>query len=271
MLVFCNGMPRAGSTLQYNLVANLVEASGTGAASGGMENTGGTEDGLRAAATADRTLVYKTHDVLPHVVPWIERGEVGVLVCYIYRDLRDVAVSLREKHGPNESHMFELLDDAVATYDILSAVRESPHVLWQRYEDVMADARAATAQVADFLGIEVAPAVAERIAADCSVDSARGVMQTVQVAVKAKMARATPAEMRQIRKGVRDGSFHAADPETLIHWNHISRFAGASGVWRAELPAPLVAAITGRYADWYTSAGYELEGDGAPATEGAAQ
>ena len=245
MLVLCNGMPRSGSTLQYNVVAGLVDAAGAGTAGGGIEDTGGTAEDLRTVAATDTMLVYKTHDVLPHVVPWLERGESGVFVCYIFRDLRDVAVSVREKHGPNDAEMFGLLDRAVAAYDTLVPLRESPHVLWQRYEDVIADPRTATLEAADLLGL-------------------------TRRAVEHSIAQAAPSEVRQIRRGMRDGSFSAADPDTHIHWNHVSRFGGASGVWRRELPKPLLATITDRYADWFASAGYDIEDAGAT-TEGAGE
>ena len=271
MLVLCNGMPRSGSTLQYNLVANLVEAAKAGTALGGIQDTGGTVDDLRVAATADAMLVYKTHDVLPHILPWVQRGEAGVLVFYIYRDLRDVAVSVREKHGPDETRMFGLLDSAVATYNALVPIRESPLVLWQRYEEVTQDALAATRQAAAFLGIDVAPEVAKEIAAECSVGSARRVMEAVRRAVKHRISTAPPAELREIRRGMRDGTYHAADPTTHIHWNHISRFGGASGSWRSELPEASLETITGRCADWFASAGYDVAGASTLVTEGASE
>ena len=95
-------------------------------------------------------------------------------------------------------------------------------------------------------------------------------MDVVRRAVEHSIAQAAPSEVRQIRRGMRDGSFSAADPDTHIHWNHVSRFGGASGVWRRELPKPLLATITDRYADWFASAGYDIEDAGAT-TEGAGE
>lgn len=269
MLVLCNGMPRAGSTLQYNVVCNLVEAAGVGVARGGVEHTDSDVPDLRLVASSAAANVYKTHGTLPGIVPWIASGEPGVLVCYIYRDIRDVAVSLREKHGPGDDRIVTALDDAVRVYNDLIAVRDSPYVLWQRYEDVIADRRAATRETAEFLTLDTPAAILDEIADDVSVESARRVMRDVRRVVETRIDRSSPDEVRRIRREMRDGSFRASDPTTMIHWNHISRHGGAPGVWRTELPDSLLDIILERYADWFVHAGYATDDALVAADEGA--
>ncbi|MEO2004273.1 MAG: sulfotransferase domain-containing protein [Candidatus Poribacteria bacterium] len=256
MLVLCNGMPRSGSTLQYNLVCNLVEAAGVGTARGGVEHTDAVVPDLRRVTSSSTMSVYKTHVMLPGIMPWIARGDGGVLLCYIYRDIRDVAVSLLEKHGPGDERVLTLLGDALRVYGELRVARDSPHVLWQRYEDVIADRGAAARETADFLGLDTPATILDQIAEDSSIDSARRVMGNVRRLVEAKVGSAEPDEARRIRRGMRDGSYRASDPMTMIHWNHISRHGGVPGVWRTELPAPLLTSIVERYADWFVDAGY---------------
>ena len=86
----------------------------------------------------------------------------GIRISYIYRDIRDVAVSLIEKEGPGDERILGKLGDALTVYDELRTVRDSPHVLGQRYEDVVADRDAATREAADFLGLDIPPATTLR-------------------------------------------------------------------------------------------------------------
>ena len=85
-------------------------------------------------------------------------------ICYIHRDLRDVAVSLREMQGAEDDRIVGVLDDAVLAYNELRPVRDSPYVLWQRYEDVVADVRGATEEIARFLKLEVPSNIIDEIA-----------------------------------------------------------------------------------------------------------
>ncbi len=256
MLVLCNGMARSGSTLQYNLVCDLVEAAGVGTGHGSTANDLGPGPDLRKVTAAAEVQVYKIHDALRGTVPWIAQGHDGVRICYIHRDLRDVAVSLREMQGAEDDRIVGVLDDAVLAYNELRPVRDSPYVLWQRYEDVVADVRGATEEIARFLKLEVPSNIIDEIADGCAIDSARQVMTQVRRLLEADLARADADEVRRVRKATRDRTEYWRDPVTLIHWNHISRHGGASGVWRTELPEPLLATIVERYAEWFADAGY---------------
>jgi hypothetical protein len=259
MLVLCNGMARSGSTLQYNLVCDVVEAAGVGTGHGGAENDLGPGPDLREANATPEVKVYKAHEALRGTVPWIAQGHDGVRICYIHRDLRDVAVSLREMQGGEEDHIVGVLDDAVLAYNELRPVRDSPYVLWQCYEDVVADVRGATGEIARFLKLEVPSNIIDEIADGCAIDSARQVMTQVRRLMEADLARADASEVRRVRKAMRDRTQDWRDPVTLIHWNHISRHGGASGVWRTELPEPLLATIVERYAEWFADAGYATD------------
>jgi hypothetical protein len=269
MLVLCNGMLRSGSTLQYNVVCNLVEAAGVGVARGGVEHAGGEVPDLHRVASTSMMDVYKSHTMLAGVLEWVTRGAEGIRISYIYRDIRDVAVSLIEKEGPGDERILGKLGDALTVYDELRTVRDSPHVLWQRYEDVVADRDAATREAADFLGLDIPPAIFDQIVEDSSIESARRVMGHMRRVVETQIGTVAPDEVRRIRRGMRHGTYIAVDPMTLIHWNHVSRHGGASGVWRTELPAPLLEAIMERHADWLADAGYPLDDPGAEAREGA--
>ncbi|MAE32416.1 MAG: hypothetical protein CMO43_12650 [Verrucomicrobiales bacterium] len=119
MLVVCNGMPRAGSTLQWNLVCELAEATGYGAPIGATALDSISQDGVDAASRGERIYVVKQHDVWPGLIERVQRNEPGIRVCYIYRDLRDVAVSMQNKWSRTWEALLQALDEAVTAYEAL--------------------------------------------------------------------------------------------------------------------------------------------------------
>jgi len=201
-------------------------------------------------------------------VPWIADGRDGVRICYIHRDLRDVAVSLRTMQGGDDDNILHLLDAAVLAYGELKRVRHSPYVLWQRYEDVVADVLGATEEMARFLKVALPAETIDKIAADSAIDGASKVMDKIRGLLDADLKHADPGEVRRVRKAMRERSLTLRDPVTLIHWNHISRHRGASGVWRTELPAQLADTIVERYAEWFADAGYATDDTHGAAEEG---
>ena len=112
MLIVCNGMIRSGSTLQYNLIRLQVEATFSGKAEGFIGKKELNSERLQFWQKDVALHVIKSHDILPE---WM-RAE-GIKLVYIYRDIRDVAVSLKNKSGRTGDRLLAYSDGIIEAMD----------------------------------------------------------------------------------------------------------------------------------------------------------
>jgi hypothetical protein len=264
MLAICNGMPRAGSTLQYNVARCLVEKTGSGTAHAFI--TADEENPRRIAtaqlqewATDDAWRVVKTHEVLDALPDLLATGRLRVL--YVYRDLRDVAVSIQRAFATTGDDLMRRLEEGVTWYHRLDVLRsEHPgRFLWQRYEDVYRDLPSAIGDTSTFLGLEADAALLHAVHAECRLESAEKITQ----AARRQLARAlnalgkqSPARADAFAAQVRDAGW--AVQGSLLHHHHISAGRGEPGGWRETLSEDNAALITGRFRDWLVARGYEV-------------
>jgi hypothetical protein len=241
--VFCAGMPRSGSTWQYQIVSHLLEAHRGGVRGGFLERP---EDFARMAEqTAGRApwLTLKTHNGYPAYAEALRDGRAAAV--YSYRDLRDVTFSLMHK-------MRLPFEEIVGRLQLVQCLNDhtfwtaQPNVLCQRYERIVSDPAACVVEVADFLGLRLADGEAERLAAAYSLEANR--------------ARARELARRLREKGVDlDGADNAAlhDEHSQLHWNHIR--AGRVGGWRDEATPEQLAVLAKECGVWLIENGYERD------------
>lgn len=185
VIVISASLPKSGSTFLFQLTRTLLGetgqlASDAAAARAGLKPGVGrrplelsmvtlTSLGrLRAGAAGRGSLVAKTH------APPTRRAQkfmrlAGLHATYIYRDPRDVVLSLRDhraKHDPVE------LATAIATTRSMlehwAAWRATPNTLALRYEELTRDPAATLASVADHLGLCVEGETIARVVAACA-------------------------------------------------------------------------------------------------------
>lgn len=241
MLLVCGGMVRSGSTLQYNMARLLVSELRMGSGEGyiGGDDIAANAEKLDRWRTDAAIHVIKTHDVR---ADWLE-GRDRVL--YIYRDLRDVAVSAMQKFNQSGGKLILSLQKAV---EACGVVENMGGVLMQRYEDVVSDLHGAAKQMADFLGVELSDDVADLIVSECSIGKA--------VEKTGQMQGTFRAGVRKLLKfaGV---SWDVFDQESLLHPDHVSNSKGAIGVWRSALPRAELSQIEKQFGEWLIAHGYE--------------
>lgn len=234
MWIFCCGMKRSGSTLQYQLTAHLVEAAGLG------QRVGWTRPEefahLKAAHEGDPGLkVCKVHNYGDALGAEFATGNArGV---YIYRDLRDVAVSFMHKQNATFERLWQrdFLREPVAFYD---AWTRQPGMLVSQYEVVMADPPQEVARIAAHLDIETGAAECAQIATEYTIDR--------------QLERIGAAELADGPAGTR------FDAHALLHTDHISVNQGQVQQWRDVLTSEQVQLIEARYGDWLVARGYPL-------------
>lgn len=262
MLVVCNGMPRSGSTLQYNIARLLLEKTGAGVGKGYFQRDQFKRnyDAFAGWGESDRLFLIKTHDAFPYEEEFHGREQIKTL--YIYRDLRDVAVSLRKMFKLEGDKLFSALRRAVDTFDLISA---NDHALMQRYEEVFLDLEHATREVADYLGLEVGDDIVGEVASECSIESVSGntdsAAQALVYFVKstiAMVARFVKLNSILVKTGVPASVIASLrllvtvkDNKTQMHRNHISDNKGGVGVWQEQLDVDTLAIVMSEFKEWF--------------------
>jgi hypothetical protein len=248
MLVVCNGMIRSGSTLQYNLVRNLVEKVEAGRGHGFFNQEAELEDYLTEWSQDEKYHVIKTHAVHSKTADIAATGSARVF--YTYRDIRDVAVSAKRAFKiRRQSTLLKALDQAVRNHYQIKSISG---VMCQRYEDVTIDMPAAANAMADFLGLETTEAAISEIVEQCSLEKARQISAHVS-----ERWGVTLKLLPWLHKaGIRVAAYDKND--TLLHYNHISEHAGAIGSWRTQMPKHESDLLTNRYEQWLQEEGYSL-------------
>ena len=231
-LVVCCGMPRAGSTLHYQLVVALLSATGTGGGLGWVE--GRSYAAVRQDLAGRTISAVKVHsfDQFPGVGAGIETREATCV--YIYRDIRDVVPSLMHIQDRPFRDLVNVgdIDGILHDYDRWTA---QPSALVSKYEDVVRDIPAEVRRIAQHLSLHLADDEIQQIADDHSIDRQR--------------ARVTE------QLSTAQGDKRQYDPTTLLHHDHIR--SGESGSWRQMAPIE-VAFMEATGLRWLQDHGYRL-------------
>ncbi len=274
MLIVCNGMIRAGSTLQYNVVRSLIEKMRVGAGQGFFHppNLSNFDEQIKRLAQDKRYHVIKMHPIYPKSAEMLEIGSMKI--CYIYRDIRDVALSVKRKFGYKGKALLKALDRAVSTYYEMKTLQG---VLWQKYENAIRDLATSVREIADYLDLDPTENVIASVTKDCSLESALTGVENISMNVKVKhfiyrnvkphidkQSKRVPANIKYILKNSGISSLvhyltspkYIYDKNTILHPDHISKDAGAEGAWRRGLDKQDSNAVTARYKGWLFDAGY---------------
>ena len=213
MLVFCCGMMRSGSTLQYQLAAEIVESSGLGNRMGWVDS-GNIQKIKNHYLNQEMFHIVKCHNYLDESTEIFLNGEAKAI--YVYRDIRDVVVSLMNKFNLSYYEIVKrgFIETIVKAYYDWTRLENT---LISRYETMIENIAQEARRIAEYLGIEISEATAKRLDQKYSLNN----------------------QIQRIRQfdyqkgGVNLRSGEILDPKTLLHANHI--FSGKSGQYKTEL------------------------------------
>lgn len=228
-------MYRAGSTLQYNLTSALLRHHGLG------DSVGFLDEGYAGSLTErfgipQGILVVKAHRITPEIKNLLFRGEA--LSIGVYRDIRDVVVSLKDFLGVDFAWVKSegWLEKCV---EGLSEWEDCPGHLSSRYDHLIEDPALEVLRIAAHLNLV------------CDWPLANGIAK--EYTAEKQLARMDGIREQMMRLGV-SGMY--SDPETELHPNHI--FDGQNQKWVGRLNQEEVTYIEERYAGWLLNRGYPL-------------
>lgn len=228
--VFCGGMIRSGSTLQYNIVSELLER-----VCGGRRTTWVDASDHAEFFRHDRVepTSFKAHQLVPEIRLQLATNRSRGVSCF--RDIRDViASSLIKFRLVNEQA--SILRHARQAIDDFAAWEACPGVLVSRYEDMVADVRAEVARIAGHLQLQCADELLETIARRCEgLEAGLGPSLT--------------------------SGAYTFDPHTLLHTDHFN--GGTIGRYRSELDPRVVDALEAEFGTWLAGHGYAFGEGGA--------
>lgn len=235
--VFCAGMIRSGSTLQFQLASSIIERAGLGRR---MKYVPEAEfDAVLAGNPGNEELkVFKAHVCALPMAGLCHSGDAVVLYCY--RDIRDVAVSALRKFNMSFESLVEArwLDQAVSDFNAWTVM---PRVLVSRYEDMVGSIGREACRISRFLGAGISSEEVQSIAEEFSIPAQQERIKT----------------LRQRHPGPIMADDIVFDDKELLHHNHIHK--GEIGAWRSELLPLQQRFLTDRYRSWLMSSGYSCE------------
>lgn len=235
--VFCAGMIRSGSTLQFQLASSIVERAGLGHR---MKYVPETEFETVVASNKSNIgiRVFKAH-VCTQVMADLCRSENAAVV-YCYRDIRDVAVSALRKFDMTFDALIDAkwLDQAISDFRAWTCV---PNILISRYENMISDLRNEVFRISGFLGANIGEEEIALLAEKFTIPAQKQRIEAVR--------RREPGTI-----AIEDVVY---DEYELLHHNHIHK--GEVGAWRFELSPEQQRFLTDRYKPWLLSLNYRCD------------
>lgn len=235
MFVFCGGMFRSGSTLQYQIVSQLIEDRGLGDRITWHSPEAFSE--IRSLhSSSSQMLAFKAHKLTSEMLKEIEHN--GAKVITAHRDIRDVVVSAMKKNDWSFRKIWrnDRLRYWTGRFDEWA---RQPGALVCRYEDLVTDLHGVIKSIADHLDISLSENEIGSLAQEYSLDNQK--LRAGQVAI-------------QMQTGRNMSKF---DPHSLLHHNHIAT-AGIGEYRKILLPAQ-IRAIEDECSDWMMRWGYEAD------------
>jgi len=233
--LFCAGMIRSGSTLQYQLASAIVER----AAMGTRIPYAPEADFVHVREQYSLTQGMKVFKVHIYTAAFADECKVGgAKVVYSYRDIRDVAVSAMRKFGMAFDDLVEAkwLDQAIADYWHWT---RCPSVCVSRYEDFVDDVAGEAEKINKFLEMPLTLHDVCHLAKEFGIERQRTRISKLNELHSSSIM---PKEI-------------VFDPVELIHHNHI--YQGEVGGWRKYLLDSEQYLLTERFSVWLEEHGYD--------------
>ncbi len=273
MLVLCSGMKRSGSTWQFNVVCQILGMKRRVAVEGFLaddELIVRRGELVEWANDAEVYHVVKTHAILNASQYGLD--STGVRITYTYRDIRDVAVSMKRQFCAEGRRLMSLLEEAVEAFH---KVRNMSETICQQYEYFTTQEHGAIRELAEFFGIEIDDEEVGEIIRACSIETMKKVSDQQSASWKKRLFkrfwhfnRQLPLKPLLLKLGFPLSLWikirnicQPYDGQTLLRPDHVSSDGGASGTWRQHLSGAEISLIEDRFGAWLMANGYLSSSD----------
>ena len=234
MWIFCCGMIRSGSTLQYQLTAEIVEKLGNGKRLGFVNNESFKE--LQKKEDPEKEmLVVKSHYFLQGANNCIKEGR-GKAV-YVYRDVRDVVPSFMNVSGASFGASVFAMEKSLNEYKKWVNTED---ILISKYEELVEDVKREVGRITEYLGLTLDDSIADEIA--------------MKFSLQEQKKRIKQTNYKKIDEEI--GRENAPEPHSLLKKNHIN--SGESGQWNVALSRFQIGMIESIAYDWLKEKGYPI-------------
>lgn len=232
--IFCCGMYRSASTLQFQIAARLVKDGGVGQQVGWIDwkrfpevrNLYANYNGLK---------VTKVHTCsAPIISEFVKNNAKGI---YIFRDIRDVYTSSMKQRLKAFDQLWNegFIESCLDNYKKWNSL---PRVLVSNYEEVVENLPREVKRIATHMDVNIS-LDSQRIADGYTVE----IQQKRIGNFKDKLLRMPETHENKDREIV-----DYYDEESLLHINHID--SGKVGRWKEELSIKEVALIDNKVINW---------------------
>ena len=237
MLIICAGMMRSGSTVQYQIVCEIIESLGLGMTMGWTKiPSQELLDNLQnVVLRKDKFLVIKSHNFCSEVKALVRADKAKVV--YVYRDLRDVAVSLNNKFTKSTEDAILWLGDRLNNYYFWASIDK---IMVSRYENMANDLYGEVLKIANYLEVKV------------NSDLARTISNKLEISQQKQRTKELEHSSHVIKSSEND----VCDPVSQLHNNHIN--SGKWGQWKESLSKEQIEHIESWAFSWFVDRNYPL-------------
>lgn len=242
MWVFCCGMYRSASTLQFQITSRLVKDAGVGQQIGWIPNKRFSE--LRDVYSSySEFKVAKVHVCTDLMISEFKQN--SALGIYTYRDIRDVYSSYMKLQQKPFEYFWN--NEFIATcLDNYKCWTNLPRVLISKYEEIIEDIPGEVERIAKHLKIYLHPSQYQKIAADYTLELQQERVKRFRDKIL-KMA-GNSNDNIEIFKDEHDES-------NLLHINHID--SAKVSRWKEDLSEKEVSLIENKVKNWCMKNKYE--------------
>ena len=236
-------MPRSGSTVHYQLTADLVETQGIGKRVGYVDPLSlEALESLKNEESDDKLLVVKCHNYSEQAAELISSGKGKAI--YVYRDIRDAMVSYMNRCSISFEKAMRLdggfVETTLSSYYKWNSVDT---ILVSQYEDMVDNLKEEVIKIAEFLGLRITDEIAMSLARKHTL------IQEFQHIRHFDYEQ----EGTQINNTHWEGSY---DPKTQLHQNHIR--SGKQQQWKYFLSNYQLLQVEAIAHEWLKERGYPL-------------
>ena len=230
--IFCGGMYRSGSTLQYNIASEILERLSIGS----REKYFSIHEAYFKNKLNEDYKTFKSHILSKEIEEQIKNHNASVLLTY--RDIRDVMASWQKKNNLifTVEEGLKWARTTISTFEKWEKFSCEKKLI-SKYEIFCGNIKQEVRRISEFIGVDLDNKISDKIT------------ETMQVEKFQKRLQSLSKDQIEIDNNL------SWDKKTLIHLDHFHD--GSIGKYKNELGIELQKMIKKEFKSWLINHGYE--------------